>query len=131
MLKQWIEALRSGKYTQTKQCLKNDKGFCCLGVACEISGLGQFEAKKEVLEYLPDGNNVMGIVHKYLGESTELPEEVFTLMGLPYSEFEQDLIKMNDDGISFSEIADYLEEKLWKPGSKPSEVENTNKPTKD
>jgi hypothetical protein len=28
-----IAALRSGKYEQTKGCLHNDEGYCCLGVA--------------------------------------------------------------------------------------------------
>ena len=32
---EWINALRSGQYTQTRGCLHNstDGGFCCLGVA--------------------------------------------------------------------------------------------------
>jgi hypothetical protein len=32
----WLEALRSGQYKQTKYSLKNEKGFCCLGVLCDI-----------------------------------------------------------------------------------------------
>lgn len=34
--KKWLNALRSGKYKQTKRSLQNDKGFCCLGVACDV-----------------------------------------------------------------------------------------------
>lgn len=29
-------ALRSGKYKQSKGCLQNKSGHCCLGVSCEI-----------------------------------------------------------------------------------------------
>jgi hypothetical protein len=34
--KRWVEALRSGKYPQTRRTLKDDAGFCCLGVACDL-----------------------------------------------------------------------------------------------
>ena len=33
----WVEALRSGKYEQTKHCLQNEHGYCCLGVLTKIS----------------------------------------------------------------------------------------------
>lgn len=32
----WVDALRSGKYQQTQDVLKNKNGFCCLGVLCEV-----------------------------------------------------------------------------------------------
>lgn len=32
----WTKALRSGKYKQTQGALHNKKGYCCLGVACEL-----------------------------------------------------------------------------------------------
>lgn len=32
----WLEALRSGKYSQTLYRLQDEKGFCCLGVACKV-----------------------------------------------------------------------------------------------
>ena len=40
--KKWIDALTSNFYQQTRWQLTNDDrtAFCCLGVACEISGLG-------------------------------------------------------------------------------------------
>ena len=38
--KAWVEALRSGKFKQTKGKLRaRNKSFCCLGVACEVAGL--------------------------------------------------------------------------------------------
>jgi hypothetical protein len=33
---QWVAALRSGEYKQTKGHLKQDGGHCCLGVLCDL-----------------------------------------------------------------------------------------------
>lgn len=35
-VEKWVRALRSGKYKQTDSALQDSKGFCCLGVACDI-----------------------------------------------------------------------------------------------
>ena len=32
----WIDALRSGEYTQAQSKLYSGDGFCCLGVLCDI-----------------------------------------------------------------------------------------------
>ena len=40
----WLEALRSGRYRQTSLMLRDKVGFCCLGVACDISGKGTWKA---------------------------------------------------------------------------------------
>ena len=37
-IEQWCEALESGKYQQIKYFLQDEKGYCCLGVACELFG---------------------------------------------------------------------------------------------
>lgn len=37
----WTAALRSGEYKQTRCTLKNDEGYCCLGVLNEVLGLPQ------------------------------------------------------------------------------------------
>ncbi len=39
------EALRSGKYQQTRMRLRDEDGFCCLGVLCDLAskeGLGSW-----------------------------------------------------------------------------------------
>jgi len=33
---QWISALISGEYKQTEGTLKDEHGYCCLGVACSV-----------------------------------------------------------------------------------------------
>lgn len=34
--KKWCEALLSGEYPQTKGVLRNDQGYCCVGVALDL-----------------------------------------------------------------------------------------------
>lgn len=34
--RKWVEALRSGKYTQTDRTLYNGYGYCCLGVLASL-----------------------------------------------------------------------------------------------
>ena len=52
--KRWVKALRSGKYNQVTDALKAtvddddlsrpaQKGFCCLGVLCDVSGRGEWD----------------------------------------------------------------------------------------
>jgi hypothetical protein len=98
--KQWIKALRSGKYNQTKGRLSNGKGgFCCLGVLCDISKLGQW------------------VNGQYLYEGQVLPPNVKEWAGLPDLnptpvEGGMSLAEMNDVGKSFDKIADLIEKYL-------------------
>jgi hypothetical protein len=48
----WANALRSGKYQQTTCVLQDSKGYCCLGVACEIFAP---KYKRDALGYLIGG----------------------------------------------------------------------------
>ena len=50
--KDWVAALRSGKYKQGKPGqLKDSEGnYCCLGVLCEISGL-EYQGSNGTLPY--------------------------------------------------------------------------------
>ena len=34
--KKWVAALRSGKYKQGKEVLRDGDRYCCLGVLCEV-----------------------------------------------------------------------------------------------
>jgi hypothetical protein len=98
--KEWVKALRSGKYEQTKNVLYNAdrNAFCCLGVACDISGLPP---------------------EKWHGSDyTVLPQEVREKLNLSsnYGRFRFDganymsLVKCNDSlGYSFDQIADIIE----------------------
>jgi hypothetical protein len=115
----WIEALRSGKYKQTKEKLRSRNGaMCCLGVLCDVAGL-----KKEYRNghyYYSYGNDE---------DSMELPDEFAEAFGMqnisgvfpkvegqrfqtirPKGVETDSLIQMNDDGkYTFKDIADVIE----------------------
>lgn len=98
----WLKALRSGKYKQCdgKLYKEEESGFCCLGVACEFSGVNPYEI---------DG---VGWIYDYVAVKSEnkIPDE---LVG---SDFNNRLVcvlsEMNDSGRSFAEIADWIEENV-------------------
>lgn len=96
---QWIEALRSGKYEQTKEALHSGDGYCCLGVLCDISRLGSWEGENyEVPDDLGELRTLKGEL-EFLRESFGIGNDQ-----------ERTLIRMNDDdGLNFDAIADYIE----------------------
>ena len=49
----WAAVLRSGAYPKTIRTLKNEDGYCCLGVLCEIQ---QIPYKTEDGYMFPDGS---------------------------------------------------------------------------
>jgi len=101
---QWVDALRSGKYEQTKRRLKGNSGHCCLGVACQ-------EFKDELdLEETTDGET-----YSFNGMPQELPSIVKNHLGLLTANgsvvsYRECLSSMNDNGKTFDEIADFIEE---------------------
>ncbi len=113
----WIEALESGKYEQGKNTLYGKRGFCCLGVLCDISGLGEWKREKGQI------NN------RYVISDTEkvqawLPETVQKWAGMKSIDgsflYEvhinggtyDHLTGMNDYGITFKLIAEIIR-KRW------------------
>ena len=109
----WVEALRSGKYRQTTQCLHDRDGYCCLGVLCEVAIDNGVKVK------VSEG----GGTTLYGGQEEKLPESVQEWAGLhdnlgytngfesifinsdPYD----NLVKANDSGVAFASIADAIE----------------------
>lgn len=109
--KKWVEALRSGKYKQTSDSLRNREGdgyaFCCLGVACDLYNPNLWEQEN------PRGAST------YLENTCSLPTAVMNWLGLKEAEGqwdEEDPMKVrslsiyNDDGATFDEIADLIED---------------------
>ena len=103
--KKWVEALRSGKYKQSRQFLHSEEGYCCLGVACDIFAKElSIERKEEKsLEY-------------FNGQSYSLPLNVKNLLGLCGVEGmnlnpnKPCLSYLNDkEELTFDQIADKLE----------------------
>lgn len=84
--KTWIKALRSSEYRQARRALKRGNqhycGYCCLGVAEIVCDAPRY-----------DGFSLCNLY---------LPEHI-----------QSKLINLNDvDRLSFTEIADYIEEKV-------------------
>jgi hypothetical protein len=106
--RKWIEALRSGKYAQTHGRLQRASGgYCCLGVACDISKLGEWVKVDNVSKSYVNGDE---------SESSVLPQAVAEWLGISSSDgyFQVDdrlssLLAMNDMGHSFEEIAATIE----------------------
>jgi hypothetical protein len=43
----WVEALESGRYKQGTGRLRDRDCYCCLGVLCDISGVGEWNSTGE------------------------------------------------------------------------------------
>lgn len=105
-LAEWIAALRSGAYKQGTGMLRNiDNNFCCLGVACDLSKISQWNEGDD------DPNS-----YNYLGLSGTTAAKVNAYFGIN-SSISGKLINMND-GVAgekantFAEIADFLENEV-------------------
>ena len=110
--KQWVAALRSGDYKQGRNYLCNEPGesarFCCFGVLADIKGVPftrvavtRYGADLLVRSYdfgggaSPNTLSITGDLRKMFG-----PEAVSYLE------------EQNDIGMTFKEIADYIEDHL-------------------
>lgn len=107
--KQWVEALRSGKYPQGRDYLvtvENEvENFCCLGVLCDLA------SDAGVIEKLPAYFRTLGKVVPYGNQEQVfgLPEVVMEWAGISEQGEEiHRLISMNDTGVSFDKIANVI-----------------------
>lgn len=105
----WVNALRSGEYTQSRHALRTVSGFCCLGVLCDIAaktGLGKWDTL--------GGREVFRAKDGYYCADT-LPHAVVEWAGLrdrnPDSA-DGSLASLNDSGKTFDEIADIIQAEL-------------------
>ena len=106
--KKWIKALRSEKYKQGRGALRkrirDDSKFCCLGVLCDLVDPTKWRHRQDAKFFT------------YEGDSANLPMSVKCetgLDGVDMNPYRRRLVLMNDrERCSFSQIADYIEEKL-------------------
>ena len=114
----WLTALRSGEYLQGEGRLFNsqDTSYCCLGVLCDVSGVGQWDDRAYyVVEDDSSGwllPNDMAL--DIFGATTMHGEEYANQDGtLPFKEREGltvTLTALNDSGeFTFDQIADVIE----------------------
>lgn len=105
----WVEALRSGNYTQTSNALRDNQGYCCLGVACDVF------RKKTKHGRWDDDVFVIGD----MAEDGVLPDRVANWLGLDVNPIinpggrlseEQTASSCNDELCwNFNQIADAVE----------------------
>ena len=114
--KRWIEALNSDEYKQTKNRLKDSTGYCCLGV---LTDLYVKEHNQEWKYYEESHIYYFNDVESGQREGTILPYCVVNWSGLEYvdpyfhvsnTDDVNYLTILNDEGYSFKQIAQIIEE---------------------
>lgn len=97
----WLEALRSGKYDQGTGQLRNGNCFCCLGVLCDVFNPTGWDGEEWSF-----GEGI-----DQCRELSVLPSNFRLQCGMDGG-LEERLIELNDEGKTFSTIANYIEENL-------------------
>lgn len=110
----WVEALRSGKYSQVEGYLRLSDGFCCLGVACDLHKPDTWRPMRAAAK---DGVYLTATNGDILPNTDDLPAEVLSALRQQTSETSYNLVQdvltgMNDNGHSFKTIANWIEENL-------------------
>jgi hypothetical protein len=101
--RQWIDALRSGKYQQGKKALRTDENkFCCLGVLCDISGKGEWRYEEPIPD-APKRSRWAYVIDGFVSRDLLPHAPTFGIV------YETVLSEMNDEGHTFEEIADYIQ----------------------
>lgn len=96
----WVEALRSGAYSQARSVLQRDGvGHCCLGVLCDLLDPMGWDT--------PDSASVV----RHRSFSGTPTAQVIERAEMRFGDAAH-LAFMNDEGKTFTEIADYIETKL-------------------
>ena len=98
----WLEALRSGRYRQGQGHLHIADDFCCLGVACDISGHGEWHAGNFEPEFF-----YFTVPEEACCYSAYLPRTLCVRLGVTTEDMFE-LTRLNDSGRSFAEIADWI-----------------------
>jgi hypothetical protein len=122
----WVNALRSGKYEQGSEKLRSVRGYCCLGVLCDIY------AQEHNTEWKFRGNEETNLQPMdywyYEGESEFLPESVMDWAELKTNNpqlrvdveedgednwnYKEGVSHLNDAGYTFTTIANLIEAQL-------------------
>lgn len=112
---EWIKALRSGDYKQTRRSLRTPEGFCCLGVFCDIA-IKSGEVKNSEGELLKwEGATLpyfrIGMESNYIPAAIREWADIIESPIVEQENGETDyLTNINDRGeLSFSDIADLIE----------------------
>ncbi len=136
----WVDLLESGKYKQGREQLRTRNGYCCLGVACDMTMLGTWVKedgdKGDWMYKAGEGRgtrtnsgHLPGIVRDRLGLSTSVGtfrmsdaertalkgvlsrKTLNVIQGRMYANSSCSLACLNDEGVSFAEIAKVIRAK--------------------
>lgn len=101
----WVAALRSGEYKQTAGALHDQHGYCCLGVLCEVADLSDPVTLTDANDYDPNM-----VPWRSLAMTDEFEEGRLLVHQAGLTDDEASaLATLNDQGVSFDEIADEIE----------------------
>jgi hypothetical protein len=110
LLLRWVKALRSGRYVQAQNALREKDfytkrvSYCCLGVLCNVSDLGRW---KHHTLFVPFDEPMGGGVFS-------LPPSIRQAAGLTEAH-QETLMVMNDvKQQNFTNIADWIERNILK-----------------
>ena len=124
LYERWIEALESGKYPKTRRVLRNDLGYCCLGVVCDVVDPNMWQRTDGQANYhIREGDKIhsVDLPHHIQQElklysptsmflpsdlSPELLQELETIAGNPHS-----LVGVNDLTSDFDLVVKILKER--------------------
>jgi hypothetical protein len=115
----WCGALESGKYQQGRGKLRDDDAHCCLGVACDLSGEGEWEdSVYRITERCGSSTTLPGPLRDLLSLAStdgrfifddlpmELQVEIYAVITIPEGDGPPDsLVDLNDYGVAFPLIA--------------------------
>lgn len=101
----WVKALTDGSYPQTQNVLRDETGYCCLGVACDLldpKGWG----KLDEVTYTCGGGSASSkkLAFGWNNTSSASIAGLCTSIGIEPFDLRR-LVNANDAGESFSEIA--------------------------
>lgn len=110
---QWIDALKSGEYTQGQGSLCERGAYCCLGVAAEITPDIPFMGGDR--GYIPETITLDGEVEDFRVYGV-IPSKYNSVLGFDNNRLSYHLMEMNDTRKrSFTFIARFLEI-IWPVG---------------
>lgn len=110
----WVEALRSGKYQQGRAVLRNaEDQMCCLGVLLDVDAPDGWSScvtniPGEIAHRLHERGSYSGdFLHVDYRKSIGLTAEMEDGETIAHR-----LAAMNDEGQSFAQIADFIEQNI-------------------
>jgi hypothetical protein len=111
--KKWVEALSSGKYKQGRDALRRKDAFCCLGVLCDLAsqdGTGKWgKAGDKLYHFYTEGQEKGGFLPVAVQDWAGLDD---MSPGVHHEGECRALAGLNDDGLTFNQIADLIEAQL-------------------